>query len=54
VASSGWNDRQVPTVRTRDRVTIMSLLIVIALLAILLGGIAVVVLAIHRIDVPTF
>jgi hypothetical protein len=32
----------------------MSLLIMIALLRILLGGIAVVVLAIHRIDVPKF
>ena len=32
----------------------MSLLIMIALLAILLGGIAVVLLAIHRIDVPKF
>jgi hypothetical protein len=31
----------------------MSLLIMIALLTILLGGIAVVPLAIHRIDVPT-
>jgi hypothetical protein len=32
----------------------MSLLIMIALLTILLGAIAVVVLAIHRIDVPKF
>ena len=31
----------------------MSLLIMITLLTILLGGIAVVLLAIHRIDVPT-
>jgi hypothetical protein len=32
----------------------MSLLIAIALLTILLGGIAVVLLAIRRIDAPTF
>ena len=35
------------------RVAAMSLLIMITLLTILLGGIAVVLLAIHRIDVPT-
>jgi hypothetical protein len=35
-------------------VAAMSLLIMIALLAILLGGIAVVLLAIRRMDVPTF
>lgn len=54
MASSGWNDRQARPVRSRERVAAMSLLIMIALLTILLGGIAVVLLAIHGIDVPKF
>jgi hypothetical protein len=54
MASFGWNDHQAQAVLARERVTSMSLLIVIALLAILLGGIAAVLLAIHGIDVPKF
>jgi hypothetical protein len=55
MASSGWKNFQAQLACSRERVAVMSLLIMIAsLLALLLGGVAVVLLVIHRIDVPTF